>query len=538
MGGFSVNSGGDYDEENAASLVKAYELFKTFKLLFVGLILNSSDLEAIRRMFKYIDSENAFRIVEMELGFLYDLIYTKVPLLNCAWGIIRWVVNLSVPGAVLVLLSLLDKKDYPKVDICITFLLISGTIILEIYSFLQTISSDWVDHWQIQRPRRTTISFAVDFLGFLPNQRWGNSVAQFSLLRLFIRKRNRIFRKYPRLTKLDEKLEKHFYIGDRVQEKYQRMDLPSSEEYGHRSGTQLWTTWSSTGAERSILIWHIATELWHYKDRGTMQSENLEYVTNFKMSKLVSRYMLYLLVFQPSKLPTVIGEVRYEDTLADARKFFEDKKEAPSTSVCRCNKAHKSRELHHLCAVCDLLLRTRTDLPPHKLRGDKSTSVLYDGCRLASQLQQDDQKWRVISLPPPHSHAPPTARSGCRLARYASTPSPGEPPPSPPQAPFLSSSFLPTARRPARLSARPGAHGIRAPCRPDAVAGELSHRRASAVLPGRPSPAFPRTHDGNDRHAATAYVARRPPSPQRPCTALAAGSPLPPSASPCGRDPR
>ncbi|KAI6671479.1 hypothetical protein NL676_006364 [Syzygium grande] len=179
--------------------------------------------------------------------------------------------------------------------------------------------------------------------------------------------------------------------------------------------------------EQSILIWHIATELCHYKDRDKMQVESAEHITDYKMSKLVSRYMLYLLVLHPSMLPTGIGMLRYEDTTIDAQKFFDDKlavlskKETrtnPSvvkkwaqnlfkkekhghTCVQSCKKAHKSAESRDLCEVCHLLLQVGTQLPAKKFRGGKSRSVLFDACHLASQLnkiEQDDvgRKWNLI----------------------------------------------------------------------------------------------------------------------------------------------
>ncbi|XP_039160991.1 uncharacterized protein LOC120289725 [Eucalyptus grandis] len=159
----SVNSCQAIDKEKDRTLVKAYELFKIFKLLFVDLILNSGDLEASKRMFmnSAMDSTAAFGIVEVELGFMYDLLYTKALLLNLAWGIIRWVINISVLCAVSVFYSLQDRKDYPKVDVHITFLLIRAAILLEIYSGLLAISSDWVDHWRLQRAGGSTITTAV-----------------------------------------------------------------------------------------------------------------------------------------------------------------------------------------------------------------------------------------------------------------------------------------------------------------------------------------------------------------------------------------
>ncbi|XP_010046501.2 uncharacterized protein LOC104435447 [Eucalyptus grandis] len=436
----SLSVSGQASDEK--TLLKAYELFNIFKLLFVGLILNSGNLATSKRIFmdQNMDSVTAFGIVEIELGFMYDLLYTKALLLNCVWGIIRWVIGLSVPCAVLLLFSLQDKKDYPKVDICITFLLVSVTILLEIYSLLLVISSDWVDRWRLQKPERSMISSAITSLRFFPNKRWSNSVAQFSLLEFSIRKGSRIVPKYQLLTKFDMKVEKNFYIGhkefknnvkgwifDHMKKTVDGLELT------HRSKSMLESiklrasdilkksnynkelAWSvNKEFDESILIWHIATELCYYKDRGNKHGEISEDLVSFKMSKLVSRYMLYLLVFHPSMLTTGIGVQQYEDTLVDAQTFLEEKqavlpkKEGRSLSFRNkahdhtddygCSNAHKSRESQDLCEVCHILLRVRTDphLPAWKMRGDKSMSVLFDACFLAYQLNDIPRKWDMI----------------------------------------------------------------------------------------------------------------------------------------------
>ncbi|KAF8011086.1 hypothetical protein BT93_J1642 [Corymbia citriodora subsp. variegata] len=435
----SVSSGRD-------PLVQAHKLFKIFKLFFVGLTVNSVDLEVSRRMFMGGDmgSAQAFKIVEIELGFMYDLLFTKAPLLNLAWGIVRWVISLSVPGAILVFFSLQDKKDYPTVDICITFLLMSVVILLEIYSLLLAISSDWNSHWRLQRPGRSSISSANALLQFSPSRRWSNSVAQFHLLRSSIRRGKSIFR-HPRLAKLHVLVEKNFYISyqnfdrrikglifDRMTEMVGSLEqtvglngglvslkLEASRLLKYANCDHLRWSLDDMEFDQSILIWHIATELCYYKERGGEHSDEDD--KNIKMSMLVSRYMLYLLIFYPSMLPIGIGVVRYEDTVVEAQKFFDNdltmlsKKEDSISSVViawahklfkkearvrtcfgSCKKPHKSRGSSDLCKLCHILLRVKTDLPARKLRGAKSTSVLFDACRLANQLKSVDT-WYIIS---------------------------------------------------------------------------------------------------------------------------------------------
>ncbi|KAI6671412.1 hypothetical protein NL676_006297 [Syzygium grande] len=442
----SVNSDQAPEKEKDKTVVKAYELFKIFKLLFMGLTVNFVDLDVSRRMFMGRDmvSAKAYKIVEIELGFMYDLLFTKAPLLNRAWGIVRWVISLSVPCAVLVFFSLQDKKDYPKVDICVTFLLISVAILLEIYSLLLAISSDWVSHWWIERSGRSTILSAILFFRLRPSRRWSNSVAQFSLLRSSIRNRKGIFR-HLRFAQLHEVVEKNFYIDYKKFERNikELMFRRMKEMVIHLEGNvQLKSGLGSLKLEarellmksncdhlmwsmdmdfdQNVLIWHIATEIRYHEDSGRMQWS--EDISNSKMSMLVSQYMLYLLVFYPSMLPTGIGVVRYEDTLVEAQKFFDDELEMLSNDEGRnissvvtkwahrlfkkkahvhtrfggCIEEHESKASRDLCEVCWLLLQVRTRLPAWKMRGAKSTSVLFDACHLADQLKSVDT-WDMIS---------------------------------------------------------------------------------------------------------------------------------------------
>ncbi|GLT90398.1 hypothetical protein SLE2022_083320 [Rubroshorea leprosula] len=49
--------------------------------------------------------------------------------------------------------------------------------------------------------------------------------------------------------------------------------------------------------------------------------------------------------------------------------------------------------------ACMMLLEVRTDVPPMKVKGDRSKSVLFDACRLASTLNatpDSDLKWNLL----------------------------------------------------------------------------------------------------------------------------------------------
>ena len=138
--------------------------------------------------------------------------------------------------------------------------------------------------------------------------------------------------------------------------------------------------WSIEDAEfdQSILLWHIATDLRYYgtdEDSNDNISENSSSKEN---SKLLSDYMLYLLVMRPFMLPNGIGQIRFQDTCAEAEEFFEERK-----SITNVNKA------------CKLLLKVSTEIPPSEVKGDRSKSVLFDACVLAEDLRslEDQPNW-------------------------------------------------------------------------------------------------------------------------------------------------
>ena len=133
--------------------------------------------------------------------------------------------------------------------------------------------------------------------------------------------------------------------------------------------------------DQSILLWHIATTLCYYFDWNT-NSNNSVNCPNYEASKSLSDYMLYLLVMRPILLPNGIEQIRFQDTCAEADEFFSERK-----SIFDENQA------------CIKLLEVSTEIPPSIVKGDRSKSVLFDGCRLAKSLQcmEYQKKWELVS---------------------------------------------------------------------------------------------------------------------------------------------
>jgi hypothetical protein len=73
------------------------------------------------------------------------------------------------------------------------------------------------------------------------------------------------------------------------------------------------------GYDESLILWHIATELHHHKEIS--HEENID---RREFCKILSEYMLYLLVMQPTLMSVAagIGQKRFFDTCNDARNMF------------------------------------------------------------------------------------------------------------------------------------------------------------------------------------------------------------------------
>ena len=71
---------------DATELVKAYDLFQIFKRLLVDLILRFDDRKKSHHMFSGIPMDKIFKVIEMELGLMYDMLYTKAALIQSFLG--------------------------------------------------------------------------------------------------------------------------------------------------------------------------------------------------------------------------------------------------------------------------------------------------------------------------------------------------------------------------------------------------------------------------------------------------------------------
>lgn len=398
--------------DNGKLIPEAYNLFQTFKRLFADIILSFQDRDSSRSYFQDLKPEIAFAVVEVELGFTFDVLYTKTSqLFNRGAIVLRLVTFLLTSFALMAFLCLCDKSEYHMFDLAVTYLLLFVAIFLEIYSVLVLLNSDWTANWLTRRERTPTSLIGRWYKRQANKRRWSKKMAQHNLLDLCLSdnqgvclRMQKILRRIQKLLQIDNFLEMHWNktyedvspsLKDRIFKElnkhtgidscdpavlWNRRGSFTLEKYGHFSRGRT----EEGEFDRRILLWHIATDICYYlewdDDLNNVSTTSIE-------SKHISDYMLHLLVSCPFMLPIGIGMIRFRDTCAEAREFLGER-----------NLKYGKAKAKAKAKACKKLLQVNTEVPPAKVKGDRSKSVLFDACDLAkSLLARKEDRWKIIS---------------------------------------------------------------------------------------------------------------------------------------------
>ncbi|MBA0656923.1 hypothetical protein Goklo_009243 [Gossypium klotzschianum] len=126
----------------------AYKYFQTFKGLVVDLIFSFRERDESRDFFKIRDPEDALRVIEVELNFLYGTLYTKVEVLHLRMKkiyvgyILRFLALACVLATLGIFYFKVNKQEFRGVDIGITYTLLLGAIALDVIAIFMLIFSD------------------------------------------------------------------------------------------------------------------------------------------------------------------------------------------------------------------------------------------------------------------------------------------------------------------------------------------------------------------------------------------------------------
>ncbi|KAJ8622365.1 hypothetical protein MRB53_030894 [Persea americana] len=354
--------------EDIPELQEAYIFFDKFKGMIVELIFSFKERNESFRAFIKKPAREAFRVVEFELSFVYEVLFTKAVVVHGCYGyILRVICSCSIMAAFLSFFFLSKRNQFGKVDIAITYTLLVGAICLDALALVMLILSDrTVVQLQKYQSCKWISSF---FVKVPPRRRWSVTVTQHNLINycipndhFYLRRimdRPSLLGKFLEALWLDplargqeiclqlvdevqytwrenvtEALKEHIY--EQLQKKANSLahvDDPKEtrrvcscrgdwalEERGYLGDFGYSV---EVEFDESLLLWHIATDLCYYTDENTGKEDHevadantgkkdgkedeavsVKASMHRQFCKLISDYLVHLLVMRPFMMST------------------------------------------------------------------------------------------------------------------------------------------------------------------------------------------------------------------------------------------
>ncbi|KAJ6749446.1 hypothetical protein OIU85_000121 [Salix viminalis] len=127
-----------------------------FKIFYADLALSHSSHMASYRILTLPENTDtdrrarmppctyAFKVIEVELGFMYDVLFTKLTSVCSKRTILRSISFLSSASALVAFsLMIMNKSSYTETEVIISYILLGGGVVLEIYGVIMLLLSDW-----------------------------------------------------------------------------------------------------------------------------------------------------------------------------------------------------------------------------------------------------------------------------------------------------------------------------------------------------------------------------------------------------------
>lgn len=410
---------------------EAYRYFNILTGLIADQIFSFKDRNDNRKFFHSIDADHALRVLEVELNFIYETLFTKASVVQSLAGYCLRLLSFSLVLVALLLFHFqVEKDDFDAFDVKVTYVLLFGSIGLGVISFIRAISSDrtvadskklesWSEYsfwttskaiftsWKVPLfnaktailkrmglTKRWSRSISgCKFLSYCRIRRHQSRIVYFVVDFQFLQGLRDFF--YVTFSVSNESFNDELwkFIFDELQEKsilFAEDPEDAKTIFTARGNFVLqYNDWGkdhkdalmpyvvNVTYDESLLLWHIATQLLYSTDNATDQ--------NKEFSKLLSDYMLYLLIVQTNLMAAVAGngKIRIRDTCAEAERFFKTRDLGPNLEQ----------------QACSSVLNFNTEIRPIDVKGDRSKSVLFDASRLAKLLKEMDQgkKWKLVS---------------------------------------------------------------------------------------------------------------------------------------------
>lgn len=276
--------------------------------------------------------DDTYKLIQMQLSLMYDIMYTKAWVIHTWYGYCIRAISIAATVASLLLFLFSNKNGYSTVDVDITYFLLAGAVFLEIISVFTVIGSTWMCAWLFSFERTHMLGTGLKFLrrrvGAASKRRWSSSIGQYNLLHVCTRdytELGNIATEYMGLRKWWTRV--HFvcttdmsitHLPGLLLRNLPKIDpsnssrtqiLDSSGLHIEQAELSHWSL--NLDFAKSILIWHLATDVYLVKSKQVGRQEGVANAV-----KLLSNYMMFLLVIKPDMLPGYIDETWHADTRA------------------------------------------------------------------------------------------------------------------------------------------------------------------------------------------------------------------------------
>ncbi|CAF1919349.1 unnamed protein product [Brassica napus] len=413
----------------------AYKYFNIFKSLVVDLTFTFQQRAESKRFFSEIKPDEALRISEVELNFIYEALYTKAKILHNWIGVIFRFIALGCLIAAIRIFQYKDKKDYGGFDVGLTYSLLIRGITLDCIALIMFCLSDWTfvrlrkmkdedrsdktchevldTFFMVRRrseyvhahnlleyclsitPKRIhhtksfihmsfdwfievfRIGVAFEAIGkaiafcFHSIKQLGHNVYKWKIILGAGSIRRSSF--FHLLGYLTRKFMDFFGIQAQFEEIiYTSSDRVTLDLWEHIFGEVLKKSRFADDSESAMRV-SSARGDWSLRDIQEPATE--ESHSDREFSKILSDYMMYLMMMQPTLMSAVvgIGKIRFRDTCEEAKRFFK-RRHIESRDIKKASEA--------ILSVTALV-----KAEPIDVKGDRSKSVLFDGSMLAKELK-------------------------------------------------------------------------------------------------------------------------------------------------------
>ncbi|GLT35231.1 hypothetical protein SLA2020_097000 [Shorea laevis] len=158
-------------------ILAAVHTVGAIKSLLVGHRMTKDEQQCFCYFMRNQGSHEMLRTIEIQLSLLYELLHTKLPVVDSKIGYICRTVNFGCILGALVSFSILLKKYYHgklgEFDIWLTYGLLIGALALDLISIWLLMSSDWII---VRR-----YSDKKNYEKFINRCRWSNSIPQLNI---------------------------------------------------------------------------------------------------------------------------------------------------------------------------------------------------------------------------------------------------------------------------------------------------------------------------------------------------------------------